>query len=146
MKFHKQLFRHDPANGIIGDCQRTVFACLLDKDSPADVPHFGEKYIDDQEGWVESIQTYLRGEGYYHVEYAFNGTLDQIMAVHQNINPNLYYLLTGKSKNNTNHVVIARGNQIVWDPAIDDAGIVGPADDGFYWVGHLIQIRFCAPT
>jgi hypothetical protein len=37
-----------------------------------------------------------------------------------------------------NHTVVCRGGRIEWDPSMDDAGIVGPCDDGFYWVTWLI--------
>lgn len=35
---HKQLFRHKPAEGMWGDCARTVIACMLDLE-PEAVPH-----------------------------------------------------------------------------------------------------------
>jgi hypothetical protein len=44
------------------------------------------------------------------------------------------------SKNGCSHVVIAKGDQIVHDPAIDNSGIIGPNDDGFYHVGFLLKL------
>lgn len=41
MKFHKQRFLSDKANGIFVDCMRTAIACILDLEMD-DVPHFLE--------------------------------------------------------------------------------------------------------
>lgn len=144
MKFHKQLNFHKPDEGVYGDCQRTVLACLLDKDSPEEVPNFAEKYFNDLDGWRRSISDYLATQGYCLVEYAFNCDLETLLNIHKDEYCDLYYLVSGTSKNGCDHVVIAKGNQIIWDPAKDDSGIVGPGSDGLHWVGHLISTRFCA--
>ena len=44
-----QLNKHDPANGVYGDCGRTVIACLLDL-HPSEVPHFWDGNLRDC-GW-----------------------------------------------------------------------------------------------
>jgi hypothetical protein len=44
----------------------------------------------------------------------------------------------------TAHVVIALNDAIVWDPALDDSGIVGPADDGYYWIEFLVPAQILA--
>ena len=57
----KQMFLHDPDNGVWGDCQRTAIACILDRDVE-DVPHFfhdgcdgktADKRIDD---WLARVE------------------------------------------------------------------------------------------
>ncbi|MER8478407.1 GcrA family cell cycle regulator [Mesorhizobium sp. M1163] len=49
------------------------------------------------------------------------------------------YILAGRSRNDTNHVVICRGQEIIWDPAIDDSGVVGPCSDGYFWFEFLVR-------
>ena len=39
MKFYKQLHKHDPDNGVWGDCHRTAIGCLLDIE-PELIPNF----------------------------------------------------------------------------------------------------------
>ena len=61
----------------------------------------------------------------------------QHMAV---LNPGIHYLLSGSRRNGTNHVVVACGGEIVHDPALDDSGIVGPMDNGFFYVEILVPL------
>ena len=61
MKFHKQLYRHDPENGVWGDCYRTAWACLLDLE-PEDVPHFCEGFTDDGAATAK-LDAWLRERG-----------------------------------------------------------------------------------
>ena len=64
--------------------------------------------------------------------------LQEILDSVANCNPKLgFYMLTGTSKTDVNHVVICNGNQIVHDTSLNNAGIIGPADDGFYRISFL---------
>jgi hypothetical protein len=54
---HKQRFRHDPANGIYGDCWRTAIACLLDI-QPEEIPHEHRVYADNEQQTI--IADFLR--------------------------------------------------------------------------------------
>jgi len=40
MKLQKQAFRHDPSNGMYGDCHRTAIASILGVERDT-VPNFG---------------------------------------------------------------------------------------------------------
>lgn len=133
---HKQLFRHDPANGIWGDCYRTVIACLLDL-NPADVPHFG---ADGADGVCmdRAARKWLAKRGLGVVEVAYDCTLEALLSVMASTARHAWYGLSGTSRTGCNHIVIARGGEIVHDPSQIDAGIVGPCDDGFYWVTFII--------
>lgn len=134
----KQLSRHLPHEGIIGDCWRTTIACLLDL-QPCQVPHFC-----DGERWNDTIaansatRTWLRRRGLDFIEYAMAGDLTDVLRSVGACNPSLYYLLGGTSRTGVNHSVICRDDCIVWDPSITDAGIVGPMDDGYYWITWLV--------
>lgn len=55
----------------------------------------------------------------------------------RNTNTGAYYMLSGLSANGANHIVICRNDEIMHDPAIDDSGIVGPMDNGYYYVSFL---------
>lgn len=130
---------------MTGDCWRTCIACLLDK-QPSDVPHFVEGRWDDAEEVKRRTAAYLRTQGLAHVEFAFAGNLDSVLAMMAAVNPGLYYLLGGQSKSDVGHSVICCDGAIVWDPSLDDVGIVGPMEDGYYWVTFLVSSRLCSPV
>lgn len=134
---HKQLFRHRPDEGQIGDCWRTAIGCLLDK-PPADVPHFTEGAWNNTAEANAKARAWLATQGLSFVESAYAGTLEGVMASVAANSPNVHYLLGGNSRTGVGHSVVACNEQIVWDPSIDDAGIVGPMDDGYYWITWLV--------
>lgn len=143
MKPYKQLFRHQPEQGIIGDCWRTAIGCLLNL-PPDQVPHFGDGCFDDSVEFHKRTNTWLRSKGYSIVETAFDCPIEYVFAHLATNNPDRYCLLSGTSRSGFNHTVIACNDQIVWDPSLTDAGIVGPCSDGFYWVSWLIPSILCA--
>ena len=136
----KQLFKHNPPE-TFGDCHRTCLACLLDL-SVEEVPNWAEKYWEDTATWDVEEDLFLSQHGLSKLTIAFNGSdgLEPVLAHMGQLNANRYYLLTGESKNGTNHVVICLGGKIIWDPAIDNSGIVGPATDGFFWLNFLTPL------
>lgn len=145
----KQLYRHKPAEGQIGDCHRTAIACLLDME-PADVPHFGISDF-DTEGRItkhtqaEETDAWLRERGMQcvHLPYPLPELADVLAWVGGN-NTHTYWLLGGFSKTGVNHTVIAQGNCIVWDPSLDDSGIVGPCTDGYFWATFIVPTLLVA--
>lgn len=141
MLFNKQLFRHLPKQGIIGDCERTAIACLLDL-KPEEVPHFGEKYFDDGYMFNKMEDEFLASMGYARIQIPYCCDLSTFLTTAKLYNPSVYYLLSGQSKTGCNHTVVCCGDLIIWDPSIDDAGIIGPCSDGYYWATYLISERF----
>ena len=137
MRFQKQLFRHRPTEGIYGDCARTVIACFLDID-PEEVPHVhGE--LDGGEQF-EMHEKFLRERGYARVAIPFPcEDVDAILNTGSHYSNGMPYILAGKSKNGTAHVVICRGAEIISDPALDDAGIVGPDQSGYFWIEWIVR-------
>lgn len=134
---HKQLNYHDPNNGIYGDCGRTVIACLLEME-PEEVPHFwdGEETAHDP---TIDCRRWLDERGCIMYRFGFNaeGILEDLQGVLDyvgNLNPDQYWVLMGRSENDTNHVVVCKGNQIVHDPALDNSGIIGPCLEGCWIV------------
>lgn len=134
---HKQQFMHDPDNGVVGDCWRTCFACLLDME-PAAVPHFVFGHWNNARTADRLAREWLAQHGLGFIEYPMNCELGDLLRSVAAINPGTYYVLSGTSSNGTGHSVIACDDEIVHDPAQDSSGIVGPMDDGFYWVSFLI--------
>lgn len=128
---HKQLFRHDPENGVWGDCGRTAYACILDR-PPAEVPHFWDKGASGIEV-DDAVNSFFAEFGMYKLTFAATGTLQEVLDYFGGITNGSHYVLVGKSRTGCNHSVVCRGSVIVHDPSLDDAGIVGPCDeDGKY--------------
>ena len=138
---HKQLFRHKPEEGIIGDCERTAIACLLEY-HPLDVPHFGKEHFDDAGAFNAMEDRYLLTQGYTRVQIPYDCDLETLLKCARQNNALVYYLLSGQSKTGCNHTVICCGDRIVWDPSLDDSGIIGPCSGGYYWITYLVPMRF----
>lgn len=136
MLFQKQKYLHRPSEGTIGDCHRTAIACFLDM--PRDrVPHYGLISMEDGQLLHRLFDEWLSHRGW--VMAWLNLQADSVenalrfMAI---TNPNVYYLFGGISRNGSAHTVIARGGEIVWDPSLDDAGIVSSLE------GDIFQVQF----
>lgn len=139
MQFHKQKSAHIPQIGIFGDCYRTALACVLDMD-PETVPHFMQLFQGQSDAILDqAIDEWLRQRGFTKIDipYFANGlSRGEIMnIIAQQNGYDLLYLLTGMSSNNSAHVVICRGNQVLWDPS--DCGINEPIQ-GYYIVTHIL--------
>lgn len=138
MRPQKQKYRHNPELGEFGDCHRTAIACLLDLDRD-DVPNFGEHY-DDAAAFRAAERRFLAQHGLFTVDTVFACSLDDLLTTQEAVNPGVYYLLAGESASRLCHSVIGCGGAIAWDPSLDDAGIVGPCADGYFWVTHLVPM------
>jgi len=137
----KQLYGHDPANGIFGDCYRTAIGCLLDM-PPEQVPHFYDGLTQESDATEanNAVRYWLSQQGYALVTIAFeNCTLDDLLYTQRHNNPKLYYLISGKSgAHDCNHIVVACGGQIVWDPSKKDSGISGPNQNNQFIIEFLV--------
>lgn len=133
----KQAFLHRPDEDTYGDCDRTCYAMILNWKRD-DVPNWNhgnpntETFYARRERWLDSI-----GLCSIRVPYSKNNTLEQVLGAQKIVNPNIYYILGGLSKNNTNHSVVCYNDQIVGDPAIDNSGIIGPMDNGYWEVEYI---------
>lgn len=140
MKVQKQLFRHKPDEAIYGDCHRTAIACALGLDAH-EVPHFmnGTNGKGPAPEAHNEVEKWLNERGITQINMIFDGSLSVEMVLQsvKNINQSssgFCYILGGESATGVNHSVVCCDGAIVCDPSLDDAGIVGPCDDGFYWV------------
>lgn len=134
----KQQFRHKPDEGIFGDCHRTAIAVILGVD-PLELPHEHRKMDGDE--FSAMYDQWLSDHGVQRISVPFPGeglTVDQALAVPMNWNASLPCIFGGTSRTGVNHSVVVLGGKIFCDPSLTDAGIVGPCDDGHYWVDWLV--------
>lgn len=137
MRIQKQLYRHDPENSVWGDCHRTCLAMLLDMDA-REVPHIAHG---DPRDWRVRESEFLAEQGLGIFTVGFQCNLEAVLHYMLHANPGIFYILGGTSKNGTGHSVIGFNDAIVADPSIDDSGIVGPMEDGCYWISILVPGR-----
>jgi len=140
VKFQKQKFHHKPDEGVFGDCFRTCLAVLLGVDAD-EVPHFLRSGTFDDaeyEQWLKSNELHL-------IRVTFPGETPQenVMFTADQMGGGLPYLLSGYSRTPSNHVVVAKGNEIICDPSLTESGIVGPMrhDNGSqdWWIEWLVR-------
>ena len=144
MKPLHQLYRHDPENGVFGDCHRTAIACLLDM-NPANVPHFYEiahkrKLAGQDRDWREDVEEFLNLHGYTQVDVLFGGDLEGLFAYMQDRNPGQYYLLGGKSERGLPHTVICCGGRFEHDPHPANMFLQKPFEHGYWEVTYLLPL------
>lgn len=139
---HKQLIVHDPANGKFGDCHRTCIATILDVD-PLEVPHFcdgtedresvpgngADTFLDRERSWLARFGLASALVGYLDCD------LDAVLTTCKHCSPGVPVILGGTSRLGCNHSVVVLDGEIVSDPSGN--GIVGPMDDGYYWVTFI---------
>lgn len=140
IKLQKQAFKHNPDAGIDGDCTRTCVAMLLDV--PRDcVPHeHGANKPEDYNAWKEQI---ARTFGVKFITIALppqeGWSLADYCEFALHSGQGMPLMLGGFSGNETNHSVVIDANGMILDPAIDNSGIHGPCDDGFYWLEWIVR-------
>jgi hypothetical protein len=135
--------RHDPENGLYGDCHRVCIASLLDL--PAnEVEHFCDGTTQPPETW-DRQERWLNARGLSSVNVVFPGDtlLEDIFTTQNLMNPDHYYILGGNSSIGCGHSVVCKGGEIVHDPS--GGGIVAPMPDslnphGFYWITYLVPL------
>lgn len=131
MKPQRQLFSHDPANGVHGDCHRTAIACILGIDAK-DVPHFCD--TDDMEEALRREREWLAQRGLTHVNWVFPGSLslEDILSRSRSLATTPMILL-GSTKRRVNHSVVVLAGDIVCDPSCggpNPDALIGPAIGG----------------
>ena len=136
---HNQLIKHDPENGMYGDCQRTCIAVILDL-HPSEVPHFCDDptATRQDENWWEKRQTrWLNDRGLTAATVAYSGksSMSDVMLWTSKQNPKTPMILLGTSSLGCNHVVVVLDGEIVCDPSGN--GIVGPSSGGTWEVSML---------
>lgn len=146
MKYHRQKFPiHNPDEGVWGDCARTVLACLLDKDSVEEVPHFYDGTW-DQEGIERAFDAFKKwvedqGKTLIRVAYLYDGPPEPLVQHISSGNPGLPFILIGESPNGTGHTVICQDGVIIHDPQGRPNPIIGPhPTTGTYQVEFVVPV------
>ena len=142
MKYHEQRIKHDPENGLWGDCFPTSLACILDLE-PDEVPHFYAGFPDeasDEEYYQkeDEIEDWLDVQGYQRIIIYFSGevTLDDILHGFGAKNPDLLYLVTGNTQIDVNHIVICWGEEEIHN--VGNSVITGPCSKSELWMVTIL--------
>lgn len=137
MIFRKQLTHKD--------CFRTALGCMLDLE-PQDVPDFVEE--DGGEGaWSEEgkdrVRAWLQDRGYDMIDTAYtvaDRPLQDLLGHIRHIQGrDIIYMCVGKNPRGEPHVVICRGDSILWDTSPINCGIPDGFEDGVYWVYYIAK-------
>lgn len=141
MKYHKQLFKHNPDEGIYGDCFRTCIACLLDLE-PQEVPHFAEYISDDEEEsvFMDRARLWLKDRGLGIASFAYDFGPDKALYWMSKMNPGIHYIMVGEGKGGANHCVVCLDDAVIHDPHYDEKGLIGPCDDNLTWIDILVKL------
>lgn len=139
----KQRNRHDPANGIYGDCHRAAVASLLEL-SLDEVPHFcdANSELPDAEPLMERERKWLASRGLTNINVIYPGEtpLDDVLTTIDATTPGIMFILGGTSTTGCGHSVVAGCGKILHDPSLTKTGdhsIVGPMRDGYWWVTFI---------
>lgn len=141
----RQRLRHDPDNGVYGDCHRAALASLLEL-SLDDVPHFCDEsvYPRDKNPLTSTEREWLLGRGLVSINILYPGDtdLDLVLTSVETVNPGVLFILGGTSINGTGHSVVAGNGRVVHDPGIGastcrSGSIIGPMNDGFWWLTFI---------
>lgn len=134
----KQTQLHDPPRSY-GDCHRAALASLLDL--PIDgVPNLMHGLAQGEGEIFQARQKeFLDARGFVAVQLPIQADDLKTACNAANVwNPGLLFLLGGESASGCGHTVVADGTGIVHDPHPDDVGIVGPMEDGCFWVTYVL--------
>lgn len=130
--FHKQLYRHKPEVEILGDCYRTCIANIFGL-APWEVPHFNLSHRPEfgEEEWIQSKGRQIT---YFDCGGTKESALEQLSA----LAPGEIFIFSGESRTGVNHAVLAKDGEIIHDPSLTDAGIIGPMLGSGYYMAEFI--------
>jgi hypothetical protein len=126
------------------DCFRTALGCLLNLE-PQDVPHFVN--LDGGLGGTWSaegrmtVSEWLKDRNFEILEFGFHLGVDgTIVKLMENIvylhGEDIVYLLMGLNRSHMAHVVICRGDKLLWDPSTIHSELPRP-NNNVYWVTFI---------
>ncbi|MGR1580694.1 hypothetical protein ACSSNL_04435 [Thalassobius sp. S69A] len=139
----KQALRHDPENGVHGDCLRTAVAMLMGLNA-RDLPHFADVGVSDH---VAPLREYLAAQGHGLMQFIYppETEIKTILHTLAYLSPGVPFMLSGKSpRGDWGHAVVAIDGQIA-DPATGD-WVTNPenalhgAHGEWWWVEAIIAL------
>lgn len=142
---HKMLLSHDAEKGIWGDCHRTAIAAMLGL-HPSVVPHFyREGPTRPALETIQEINNWLRQNyGLRQIDIAYPGetSVTDVLGAVSASNPGAVFMLGGTSSAGVGHTVLCWNGEIGFNPSNSPASrIVGPMEDGYWWVSFLCDCR-----
>ena len=96
---------------------------------------------------MAGVRAFLATRGLDQVEMFWDAdyfSLQYVLACMRSRNPHAYGILGGRSPRGTDHSVIIRGGEIVWDPHPAGGGVVGPLTHGQWEVTYLLPLALTA--
>lgn len=146
MILQKQLIETDVNAGIWGDCYRTALASILGL-SAIEVPHFYEDVqsdMGDKWDWGTATLAWIDGwlaeRGFVRFALLFGEGIEiwQALSLAGKVAAGQSYLLSGRTSSGLAHVVICRGDQIIWDPSKYNLGLSQPMGQSNMWLLEII--------
>lgn len=142
-----QSLKHDPKNGVWGNCHSACLASLLEL-TEEEVPHF---YHNSQPAGTKSgdqcrdeVNEWLAQRNLYEAVFNYTSPLEEVQNYMEVMNPGVYYILGGMSTNNSGHSIICRDGKVVHNPSTADIIAPFPNEWGgpaYYCVSILIPLR-----
>jgi hypothetical protein len=128
MKKLTQTRLHNPSL-TRGNCYSTVIACFMDLESSEDVIQIQDIY-DTVEDWQSELLMWVNNNGW------------DLGNLHNHLNDDSYYLVTGISPRNPNinHVCIYKNGKLWHDPHPDGTGI--QTEDYFQYLEKVSKVCF----
>lgn len=141
MEYHHCRNRHEPENGVYGDCLRACIASILSIEDPLTVPHFFEDTPDGEIAHARLKEYLLREHKLIPFYVGVQGeTVEEALEfIGGDGNENVTYLLMGYNGEN-DHIVVCRGNTVEHDPAWIKRSLKGPcAQSGCFVAVFLVR-------
>ena len=93
--------------------------------------------------WLPLPSGWLASQGLAKFSIAVDGTigLENALTFTAGCNSGVLCIFAGTSRNGCNHSVVAHCGKIIHDPSIDQSGIVGPCNDGYYWIELIVPAQ-----
>lgn len=132
------IVKHDPANGVYGDCFRCCVASILEMKAE-DVPHFMQLGEASADFWYKDLNAWLKKEkqlSYLEIQSHTDHWLEWNAYEEAGFSP--YYILSGRSPRDE-HSTVGRLGKVVHDPHPARTGLIGPSRYGLYCLGFFIK-------
>lgn len=94
------------------------------------------------EAFKAQMDGYLATLGLTSLTLWWPKPIDYILGIHRDLNPEIFYILSGGTKKGVNHSVLCVGGAIRKNPSLDpDNNLVAPASDGNFQTTYIVPIR-----
>jgi hypothetical protein len=117
LRRQKQAYRHDPANGVFGDCNRTAIACVLGVERD-ELPHVHRDM--NSEEFEAFTKGFLADRGLHLISVPVNApSVSEAMLFGHMRGGGIPFILGGQSPRGVNHSVVCFSQDDLHDPGND---------------------------